>query len=134
MPKNIIICCDGTANQFGAQNSNVVKLYSVLEKNSPGQVAFYDPGVGTMSDPGLGIPFGKMISIGLGLLFGYGLRKNVEEAYGYLMEQYEPGDRVYLFGFSRGSENRKCEDIDRPGNENRDTDFERNPGPTYFST
>jgi uncharacterized protein (DUF2235 family) len=47
MPKNIVICCDGTGNQFGEQNSNVVKLYKTLVRN-PAQVAYYHPGVGTM--------------------------------------------------------------------------------------
>lgn len=103
MSKNIIICCDGTGNQFGEENSNVVKLFSFLNKQTKEQVAFYDPGVGTMSDPGLNVPFGKNISILMGLVFGSGLSKNIHEAYSYLMENYEEGDKVYLFGFSRGA-------------------------------
>jgi len=47
MPKNIVICCDGTGEEFGDNNSNVVKIYSVLE-NSDRQVTFYHPGLGTM--------------------------------------------------------------------------------------
>lgn len=39
MPKNTVICCDGTTNQFGEENSNVVKLYSVLNKEDAGQVS-----------------------------------------------------------------------------------------------
>ena len=46
MGKNIIICCDGTSNDFGDRPSNVVRLFTVLEK-VPGQVVYYDPGVGT---------------------------------------------------------------------------------------
>ena len=46
MPKNIVICCDGTGNQFGEQNSNVVKLYETLVSDA-GQVAYYHPGTGT---------------------------------------------------------------------------------------
>src|SRR6267154_786252 len=47
MPKNIVICCDGTGNEFGDTNSNVVKLYQMLE-DSPEQVTYYHPGLGTM--------------------------------------------------------------------------------------
>ncbi len=47
MPKNIVICCDGTGNQFGYENSNVVKLYKTLECDAF-QITYYHPGVGTM--------------------------------------------------------------------------------------
>jgi uncharacterized protein (DUF2235 family) len=51
MPKNIVICCDGTGNEFNPQsNSNVVKLYSTLVINQD-QVCYYHPGVGTMGAP-----------------------------------------------------------------------------------
>ena len=103
MEKNIIICCDGTGNQFGEENSNVVKLYMILKKEIGSQIAFYDPGVGTMSDPGIVTPFAKKLSKICGFAFGFGLRRNVEEAYSYLMENYEAGDQIFLFGFSRGA-------------------------------
>ena len=44
--KNIVVCCDGTANEFGDINTNVVHTYDLAIKDE-GQVAFYDPGVGT---------------------------------------------------------------------------------------
>ena len=44
--KNIAICCDGTGNDFGRNNTNVVETYLVLEKDE-NQIAYYDPGVGT---------------------------------------------------------------------------------------
>jgi uncharacterized protein (DUF2235 family) len=47
MAKNIVICCDGTGNEAGEQNSNVVKLYKTLVCDST-QIAYYHPGVGTM--------------------------------------------------------------------------------------
>ena len=53
-PKNIIICCDGTGNEFGDSNSNVLKLYTTLDLDDPTrQVAYYHPGVGTMGDPAI---------------------------------------------------------------------------------
>ncbi len=103
MSKNIIICCDGTGNQFGEANSNVVKLFSVLDKNDPNQIAYYDPGVGTMTESLLKVTLGQRFQIMQGLAFGYGLAENVEQAYQFLMENYEKGDKVYLFGFSRGA-------------------------------
>lgn len=103
MGKNIVICLDGTGNQFKEHNSNVVKLFRVLERDPHRQVAYYDPGVGTLGDPTLKTPVGKKISKALGLAFGSGLLTNVEEAYSYLMEHYADGDQIFLFGFSRGS-------------------------------
>ena len=44
--KNIVICCDGTGNEYGRNNTNVVETYVLAEKDT-GQVAYYDPGVGT---------------------------------------------------------------------------------------
>lgn len=102
MPKNIIICCDGTGNQFGRDNSNVVKLYTVIEKTVEDQIAFYDPGVGTSQYPGI-LALNANIKKYLGLATGYGIYQNVYEAYFYLMENFEEGDRVFLFGFSRGA-------------------------------
>mgnify|MGYP000364888565 CR=1 FL=1 len=103
MSKNIIICCDGTGNQFGQNNSNVVKLYSVIRKVEGEQIAYYDPGVGTYKPQGLGFPLRGTFKKIAGLATGYGLYQNVYEAYSYLMENFEPGDQVYLFGFSRGA-------------------------------
>ncbi len=103
MPKNIVICCDGTGNEYGPTNSNVVKLFQVLERDPATQAAFYDPGVGTMAAPEAISKLMKKVTWILGLAFGFGLQRNVCEAYAYLMENYRSGDRVFLFGFSRGA-------------------------------
>lgn len=102
MAKNIVICCDGTNNKFGKVNTNVVKLYSLLN-NTKNQVSFYDPGVGTFSSLPVSTRSAKFVSKLLGLAFGLGITQNIEEAYSYLMKTYEPGDQIYLFGFSRGA-------------------------------
>jgi len=47
MGKNVVVCCDGTGNEFGVHNSNAVKLYKMLICDSS-QVTYYHPGVGTM--------------------------------------------------------------------------------------
>ena len=40
--KNIVICCDGTGNEYGRNNTNVVETYALVEKDRD-QVAGYDP-------------------------------------------------------------------------------------------
>jgi uncharacterized protein (DUF2235 family) len=105
MAKNIVLCLDGTANQLKAKgNTNVVRLYELLDLGDPeSQVAFYDPGVGTFGSQGALTPIARWFTRLLGLAFGYGLRTNLAEAYTYLMQTYRPGDRVFVFGFSRGA-------------------------------
>jgi uncharacterized protein (DUF2235 family) len=103
MPKNVVVCCDGTGNEFGETNSNVVKLYSVLVQDPSTQVAYYHPGLGTMGAAGALSRLSRWWTKVKGLAFGYGLVDNIGDAYIYLMQTYEPGDSVYLFGFSRGA-------------------------------
>jgi uncharacterized protein (DUF2235 family) len=103
MSKNIVICCDGTGNEFDPQhNSNVVKLYSAMVVDRA-QVAYYHPGVGTMGSPTARTWWEKEWSRILGLAFGAGFFEDIGRAYQYLMQTYEEHDRVYLFGFSRGA-------------------------------
>jgi uncharacterized protein (DUF2235 family) len=102
MAKNIILCCDGTGNEIEANLSNVLKLFRILRKYDE-QIVFYDPGVGTISsnDPW---SLWKSDALGVwGLLTGYGLDENVLDAYYFLVDTYAEGDRIYLFGFSRGA-------------------------------
>ncbi|MDO8367700.1 MAG: DUF2235 domain-containing protein [Saprospiraceae bacterium] len=103
MGKNIVICCDGTGNDFGARNSNVVKLFALLEKTAFKQVVYYDPGVGTSSSYDAFLPLTKTLKRLVGNAFGYGITQNVMDAYSFLMRHYEEGDKVFLFGFSRGA-------------------------------
>jgi uncharacterized protein (DUF2235 family) len=100
--KNIIICCDGTGNEFGASNSNVVKLYKTLLQSDT-QVCYYHPGVGTMGARNALSAVGKWWTKIIGLAFGYGISDNIADAYQFLMKTFEPGDQVYVFGFSRGA-------------------------------
>lgn len=98
--KNIIICCDGTGNEYCVNNTNVVETYTVATKNDK-QVVYYDPGVGTggwdyNEESGLLTAKSDQVT-------GHGLQKNVLDAYQFLMECYEDGDLVYVFGFSRGA-------------------------------
>jgi len=105
MPKNIVICCDGTGNSFEKpdNDSNVVKLYSTLDFSNGDQVGYYHPGVGTMGDPMARNRLSRTWSVVKGLAFGGGLLNNVGDAYRFLINAYEDGDSVFLFGFSRGA-------------------------------
>jgi len=100
MSKNIIICYDGTGNEYGENNTNVVHVFESILRDET-QVAFYDPGVGTFSS--LGRSLGKKVGRTLGMAFGAGLQQNIEDGYEYLMNRYNPGDKIFLFGFSRGA-------------------------------
>lgn len=102
MSKKIVVCCDGTGNEFGATNSNVVKLYKMLVCDDR-QTAYYHPGVGTMGSRSALTRIGKLWTKVIGLAFGYGISDNVADAYQFLMQTFEPGDDLYLFGFSRGA-------------------------------
>lgn len=103
VPKNIVVCCDGTAGEYGLYKSNVVRLYSALTRNTREQLAFYDPGVGSLTGPAVISAPVRMVRTALGLGFAFGISKNIRDAYRYLMQTYEPGDKVYIFGFSRGA-------------------------------
>ncbi|MFI5324967.1 MAG: DUF2235 domain-containing protein [Candidatus Rokuibacteriota bacterium] len=102
MPKNIVICADGTGNStIKGRGTNVFKLYEAVDENGhrinhdlEAQVAIYHDGVGTESL--------KWIRIVTGAT-GWGLSRNVKQLYGELARVYDPGDRILLFGFSRGA-------------------------------
>ena len=104
--KNIVLCCDGTGNEISENISNVLKLYRVLRKTGktdPQQVVFYDPGVGTLARPNPWTKLKQDAATVLGLATGYGLDDNVLKAYTFLINHYEDGDDIFLFGFSRGA-------------------------------
>jgi uncharacterized protein (DUF2235 family) len=103
MSKKIILCCDGTGNQHGENNSNVVKLYRVLVLAPGLQVGYYHPGVGTLGAKNALTSIGKAWTRFRGLAFGYGVSENIADAYEFLMHCYQPDDSVYIFGFSRGA-------------------------------
>ena len=98
--KNIIVCCDGTGNQFESNITNVVETYGLAKQNAK-QIAFYDPGVGTggwiyEEESGAFQAVSDKAT-------GGGLQTNIEDAYRFLMNVYEEHDNIYLFGFSRGA-------------------------------
>lgn len=101
MGKKIIICADGTWNdpeqldRGSLVPTNVVKIARALAlaKAEGQEEIFYDLGVGT----------GKGLDRFMGGLTGNGLLHNIFECYLFIAERYQPGDAIYLFGFSRGA-------------------------------
>jgi uncharacterized protein (DUF2235 family) len=100
--KNIVICSDGTGNtNVKNRGTNVFKLFEAVDVNGhrsnpdlQRQLAFYDDGVGTQEL--------RWIRAFAGAT-GYGLSRNIRRLYRELCRVYEPGDAIYLFGFSRGA-------------------------------
>ncbi len=102
MARKIVVCCDGTGNEIKENQSNVLKFYRVL-KEDKSQIAFYDPGVGTISNSGAWATIKNKSKGVFGLVTGYGLDANVLDAYRFLVRNYQAGDEIFLFGFSRGA-------------------------------
>ncbi|MDC7788579.1 DUF2235 domain-containing protein [Rhodoplanes sp. TEM] len=96
MAKNIVLLSDGTGNSAAKLNkTNVWRLYEALDLRDPScQIAAYDDGVGTSSFKPLAV---------LGGVFGVGLARNVLSLYKFVCRNYQEGDRIYGFGFSRGA-------------------------------
>lgn len=100
--KRLVICCDGTWNTPDQKDgetvspSNVVKLARAVrarDEQDVHQIVYYSRGVGTRSG----------LDRWTGGAFGHGLATNVQDAYRFIVDNYEEGDKLYLFGFSRGA-------------------------------
>jgi uncharacterized protein (DUF2235 family) len=100
--RNLVICCDGTNNELASTLTNVVKLMRIAEKDRS-QIVYYDPGVGTFGKNEAWNRFRGNYMRTIGNLMGRGLDDNVLEAYQFLVDTYRKGDRIFLFGFSRGA-------------------------------
>ncbi|MDW9984280.1 hypothetical protein GOC06_26325 [Sinorhizobium meliloti] len=101
--RNLVVCCDGTSNQFTKDRTNVAKLCELITKDRDRQLVYYHPGVGTKAPPGFVTGVGTRLAKFAGLAFGYGLKRDIIDAYTFVMAHFRPGDRVFIFGFSRGA-------------------------------
>lgn len=103
--RRLIICCDGTWNRAdweGGTATNVIRIARAIKsvgisrdtaKSEIPQIVYYHAGVGT----------GNRQDRILGGALGLGLSKNVRDTYAFLVNNYAPGDEIFLFGFSRGA-------------------------------
>jgi uncharacterized protein (DUF2235 family) len=119
MKKRLVLTCDGTWNRADQERdgepcpTNVIRIGYRIAKRSADlhQVIYYDQGVGT----------GNVLDKFSGGAFGNGLEDNIHDAYRFLVANYEPGDELFFFGFSRGAFTcrsiagmiRKCGILDR---------------------
>lgn len=93
--KRIVLFSDGTGNSSAkSEKTNVWRLFQALDQKEPGQIAYYDDGVGTSSNKYLAM---------LGGVFGWGLKRNVINLYKFVCRNYESGVEISGFGFSRGA-------------------------------
>lgn len=96
MPKRLVVCCDGTWSTADQKSpTNVIRIaLSIAPTDASGvaQRVYYHPGVGTSRREHLS-----------GGAFGVGLSANVMDAYRFLVDNYDDGDELYFFGFSRGA-------------------------------
>jgi len=120
MPKNILIFSDGTGQAGGLtpdQNvSNIYKLYRATrcgpenDIDPSQQLTFYDPGLG--SQPNSGMFFVTRLYRWLhdvvSQATGLGITTNIIDCYAALLRMWQPGDRIFLFGFSRGAYTVRC--------------------------
>lgn len=119
MSKNILIFSDGTGQGGGVildeRRSNVYKLYRSTRSApdtciSPlNQIALYDPGLGSSRD-NEHIRFGiwRKIYNFFAQAMGLGITRNIIDCYAFIIQHWEKGDRIYLYGFSRGAYTTRC--------------------------
>lgn len=114
MGKNILVFSDGTGQAggiaFDEDRTNIYKLYRATRCgpdsniNPAKQITFYDPGLGSPADGGFMFgKAGRWIYNLASQATGLGLTANVIDCYAALIRLYREGDRIFLFGFSRGA-------------------------------
>ncbi|KAF8526909.1 hypothetical protein BU17DRAFT_74046 [Hysterangium stoloniferum] len=103
------MCLDGTSNKYGKKNSNLVELYGQLVKDS-GQLTYYNSGIGTYAKPSWKSLryWGGVIDHGIDLMIAWNFEKIIIGAYRWLVDNHKEGDRIFLFGFSRGAYQARC--------------------------
>ncbi|KAG9122482.1 hypothetical protein FRC07_001110 [Ceratobasidium sp. 392] len=103
-PRKLIVCIDGTSNQYSDKNTNVIELYSHIVKSDT-QLTYYNSGIGTYAKPSWRSwsYMKQVVSNGIDLAIAWNLEKVIIGAYRWLSDNYRPGDQIFLFGFSRGA-------------------------------
>ena len=102
--RTLVLCFDGTGDQFDTDNSNVVKFFSLLKKDDRNeQMCYYQAGIGTYIGHGGGLPLMAQVDKLLDEMVAWNLSTHVMEGYEFLMQNYQAGDKICLFGFSRGA-------------------------------
>ncbi|KAI5116432.1 hypothetical protein M0805_000211 [Coniferiporia weirii] len=102
--RSLVLCFDGTGDQFDSDNSNIVQLFAMLKKgNKDQQLVYYQAGIGTYTIPQIATPLYSKLSKTVDEMFANNLNHHVMGGYEFLMENYKEGDKICIFGFSRGA-------------------------------
>jgi uncharacterized protein (DUF2235 family) len=109
--RKFILCFDGTGNKFSGTDadSNILKIYRMLDRTDHTQFHYYQPGIGTyitsntLSHTGTYQRVRSWYMKGKDSMFGTSLADHVMGGYRFLMRYYRIGDEIYFFGFSRGA-------------------------------
>ncbi|KAI6044764.1 hypothetical protein EDC04DRAFT_2889440 [Pisolithus marmoratus] len=103
-PRILVLCFDGTRGKFDGDNTNVVKFFGLLRRDMWNkQRCYYQPGVGTYFEPGVVSPLFSWGAKILDEAIAWYLQTHVMDGYKFLMANYREGDKICLFGFSRGA-------------------------------
>ncbi|KAF9466841.1 hypothetical protein BDZ94DRAFT_1295336 [Collybia nuda] len=102
--RTLVLCFDGTGDQFDSDNSNIVELFTTLKKDDRDQqMCYYQAGIGTYTNPEIATPLMAKVSKTLDEAIAWNLNAHVMDGYEFLMQNYKAGDRISIFGFSRGA-------------------------------
>ncbi|EZF28583.1 hypothetical protein H109_03548 [Trichophyton interdigitale MR816] len=110
-PKTLVLCFDGTGNKFSGTeaDSNVLKIFRMLDSSQGDQFHYYQPGIGTyvssatFSNTGFYARVKSAMVKAKDSAVGSSFADHVMAGYRFLMRYYAPGDNMYFFGFSRGA-------------------------------
>ncbi|KAF5021746.1 hypothetical protein F66182_6196 [Fusarium sp. NRRL 66182] len=110
-PRKLVLCFDGTGNKFHGDDSdsNILKIFRMLDRTASDQYHYYQPGIGTyvvsgsLTHTGIRARFGSWYQKAKDSAIGSSFDQHVVGGYRFLMRFYNPGDEIYMFGFSRGA-------------------------------
>jgi len=107
--RTLVLCFDGTGDQFDSDNSNIVEFFGLLKRDDPSkQKVYYQAGIGTYTIPEIATPLFAKISKKIDTAIAWDLDAHIMGGYEFLMQNYAFGDRICIFGFSRGAYTARC--------------------------
>ncbi|KAI5807751.1 hypothetical protein DFH27DRAFT_479524 [Peziza echinospora] len=126
--KVLVLCFDGTGNKFkgNSGDTNILKIFSMLDRRKGNQVHYYQPGIGTYltsnamthkTAKGMSARIKSAYHKAVDAAVGTSFDQHVMGGYKFLMRYYHAGDDIYMFGFSRGAYTARflCEMLDHVG-------------------
>ncbi|KAK4209571.1 hypothetical protein QBC37DRAFT_430234 [Rhypophila decipiens] len=110
-PRKLVLCFDGTGNKFHGDDSdsNILKIFRMLDRTASDQFHYYQPGIGTyvvsnsLTHTSTYARIKSWYMKAKDSAIGSSFDHHVVGGYRFLMRFYNPGDEIYIFGFSRGA-------------------------------